>query len=199
MGALLSDEKIFHKNQLQQFSEFLNQSDFICGHNILAHDLTYLQLHAGNPGWGIDKAIDTLLLSPLLFPKTPYHHLLKDDKLQSDEKNNPLNDAKKAKNLFFDELTAFQKLDEEFKTILYQLLKDQQGFANFFKYAGYNSITDKKDLPLLIHRHFEKRFCSNSDLHQFIQFSPVALAYTLALLNCNARFSISPRQRTSQP
>ncbi len=192
MGALLSDEKIFHKNQLQQFSEFLNQSDFICGHNILAHDLTYLQLHAGNPGWGIDKAIDTLLLSPLLFPKTPYHHLLKDDKLQSDEKNNPLNDAKKAKNLFFDELTAFQKLDEEFKTILYQLLKDQQGFANFFKYAGYNSITDKKDLPLLIHRHFEKRFCSNSDLHQFIQFSPVALAYTLALLNCNDRFSITP-------
>lgn len=43
------------------------------------------------------NVIDTLYLSPLLFPHRPYHKLLKDDKLQTEEINNPLNDAKKAK------------------------------------------------------------------------------------------------------
>jgi ATP-dependent DNA helicase RecQ len=38
-------------------------------------------------------AIDTLPLSPLLFPKKPYHRLIKDDKLFSDQLNNPINDA----------------------------------------------------------------------------------------------------------
>ena len=192
IGAHLSDESIFHKNQLEQFSAFIDQSDYICGHNILAHDLTYLQLHMGNPGWGVDKAIDTLLLSPLLFPKTPYHHLLKDDKLQTDERNNPLNDAKKARNLFYDEVAAFQKLDERFKTILYLLLKDQQGYTNFFRFTGYNTTTDKKHLPSLIYGQFATSICSNCDLGQFIQVAPVALAYTLSLLNCNDRFSITP-------
>ena len=52
-------------------------------------------------------AIDTLSLSPLLFPSKPYHALVKDDKLQVDELNNPLNDAIKARDLFFDELKLF--------------------------------------------------------------------------------------------
>lgn len=47
--------------------------------------------------WGEDAdkeiAIDTLCLSPLLFPMRPYHALIKDDKLQSDSLNNPLNDS----------------------------------------------------------------------------------------------------------
>ena len=36
-------------------------------------------------------------------PKKPYHHLLKDDKLQSAQLNNPLNDAMKAQELYEDE------------------------------------------------------------------------------------------------
>ena len=54
--------------------------------------------------------IDTLYLSPLLFPHRPYHALLKDDKLQTDELNNPLNDSIKAMQLFYDEVNAFHAL-----------------------------------------------------------------------------------------
>jgi len=46
-----------------------------------------------------------LFLSPLLFPEKPYHRLLKDDKLQPEELNNPVNDSKKAEELFYDEVT----------------------------------------------------------------------------------------------
>lgn len=52
------------------------------------------------------RTIDTLYLSPLLFPNKPYHRLLKDDELQTDEMNYPLNDAIRAKELFYDEVTA---------------------------------------------------------------------------------------------
>lgn len=63
------------------------------------------------------KVIDTLFLSPLLFPAKPYHSLLKDDKIQTEEMNNPLNDAIKARDLFYDEVEAFKNIDEELKQI----------------------------------------------------------------------------------
>jgi len=68
------------------------------------------------------RVIDTLYLSPLMFPRKPYHALLKDDKLQTDEINNPLNDAIKARDLFFDEVTAFNETDDLLKHIYYGLL-----------------------------------------------------------------------------
>ena len=42
-----------------------------------------------------------------------YHRLLKDDKLQVEELNNPVNDSQKAKDLFFDEVNAFYNLSPE--------------------------------------------------------------------------------------
>ncbi len=119
IGAISSDGLLLHRNDLNELVSFLSKADFICGHNIINHDLIYIAKHLGANSWGEERAIDTLFLSPLLFPKNPYHNLLKDDKLQTDELNNPLNDSQKAKNLFFDEVAAFQKLDDEFKEIIY--------------------------------------------------------------------------------
>lgn len=192
IGCILIDDSAFHKNQPREFEKFIEKSEFICGHNILSHDLIYLQRYFGNAQWGIDKAIDTLLFSPLLFPKQPYHSLLKDDKLQTDELNNPFNDAKKAKDLFFDEVAAFQKLDDEFKGILYSLLSNQKGFTNFFRYINYSGSANKEQLQAIIKKRFEEKICNESDLGLFIETCPVALAYTLALLNCDDRFSITP-------
>ena len=63
----------------------------------------------------IQRTLLTLYFFPLLFPTKPYHALLKDDKLQSEDMNNPLNDSIKAKDLFYDEIAAFQQIDEELK------------------------------------------------------------------------------------
>ena len=192
LGCILSDGSSFHKNQLHEFEKFVEQSDFFCGHNIITHDLVYLQKRFGNAIWGLNKAIDTLHLSPLLFPQNPYHHLVKDDKLQTDDLSNPLNDAIKAKDLFYDEITAFQKLDNEFKTILYQLLSKHTGFDNFFKYVEYSSSETIAQLTAIIRKYFLGKICSSCDIETFVQSSPVSLAYALALLNANDRYSITP-------
>ncbi len=192
IGCILSDEKEFHRNHAYDFNTFIEQSQFICGHNILQHDLVVLQKYFGNAQWGLDRAIDTLPLSPLLFPRRPYHHLLKDDKLQTEELNNPLNDSKKARDLFFSEVDAFQKLDEPFQEILYLLLAEQKGFENFFKYLNYSGRAGMEDLPALIRKQFHGKICGDSDIELFISTSPVALAYTLALLHCDDSLSITP-------
>lgn len=80
-------------------SKFIYDSEYICGHNILAHDIKYIEHLVTSPKDVF--VIDTLCLSPLLFPNRPYHALLKDDKLQVEELNNPLNDSIKAMELFF--------------------------------------------------------------------------------------------------
>ena len=82
----------------------------MCGHNIINHDLNYVGQTLNDAEIKPGAVIDTLFLSPLLFPSKPYHALLKDDKLQYDEANNPLNDAIKAKDLFYDEIASFNQL-----------------------------------------------------------------------------------------
>lgn len=192
IGAVRSDEAIFHKNDAAGFREFIVLADYLCGHNILAHDLVYLQKQLGEPTFGLAKAIDTLLLSPLLFPKNPYHNLLKNDKLQTEERNNPLNDSQKARNLFYDEVNAFNTLPEELKAILASLLNQQPGFSCFFKYLAYTNFLDAELLEQLIWQQFRGQICEHADLGLFISQSPVALAYTLALLNCDDKRSLTP-------
>ncbi len=56
--------------------------------------------------------IDTLLLSPLAFPKNPYHKLVKDYKLVHTAINDPVEDAKNAALLFEDEVRVFVELKQ---------------------------------------------------------------------------------------
>src|SRR5215203_5466997 len=115
IGGIKGDGNSFHSNSITDFITFLNGTEFICGHNILNHDLKYIQKAVDGAGINSSKVIDTLFLSPLLFPTKPYHALVKDDKLQTEDANNPLNDSIKAKNLFFNEVAAFQQADETLK------------------------------------------------------------------------------------
>ena len=96
-GAVREDGAVLHSHSKADFDAFVSKCDTLCGHNIINFDLKYTSLR-GNP-----TIVDTLFLSPLLFPKRPYHHLVKDDKLQVDELNNPVNDSMKARDLLNDE------------------------------------------------------------------------------------------------
>lgn len=107
IGSIKGDGSSFHSGSLAGFIKFLDGSQYIGGHNIFKHDLQYIQNYLNAAGLNDVHYIDTLYLSPLLFPAKPYHALLKDDKLQSEDTNNPLNDAKKARNLFFDEVLYY--------------------------------------------------------------------------------------------
>ena len=96
--------------------EFISSADYLCGHNIISHDICYLKPYLRKSY----KLIDTLYLSPILFPERPYHNLIKDDKILSDQLNNPLSDSLKAKQLFEDEMERFKESTEvcEIETII---------------------------------------------------------------------------------
>ena len=115
LGAVKADNSKFHSKSQNDFAGFISGADYICGHNIFAHDLNYIQHLISNKKE--ISIIDTLHLSALLFPAKPYHALVKDDKLQSEELNNPLNDAIKTMDLFNAEINAFERLEPNIKTI----------------------------------------------------------------------------------
>lgn len=98
IGALRYDGAIFHKASKEELLPFLERVEYLCGHNIIHHDAKYLFEDRQIP-W---RLVDTLYLSPLLFPERPYHRLVKDDKLVSDQMNNPVNDCEKARDLLLD-------------------------------------------------------------------------------------------------
>lgn len=197
-GAIRTDRSTFHSPSVRDFRAFISDADFVCGHNIVHHDLVYL-----NPQLQFEKPlkaapIDTLYLSPLLFPCRPYHRLLKDDKLQSDQLNNPLNDAEKAMQLFFDETDAFQALTQKTKQIFCCLLYSQPEFKGFFDYCGISPskgigiFQSRFNVPKLIQEEFSGRICAHADVEQLTRQCPVELAYALALVGAADYHSVTP-------
>lgn len=181
IGSIKNDGSLFHKNSIPEFVQFLNGTHFICGHNIFNHDLKYIGKALTDAGVNPANIIDTLYLSPLLFPTNPYHSLLKDDKLQSEDLNNPLNDSIKAKELFYDEVTAFKQMDETLKQIFYLILKDKREFQSFFRFIDYKS--ENIELEKLIRQKFEYEICEQVDLFKIISEQSIELAYCLSLIS----------------
>ncbi|GHU78499.1 hypothetical protein FACS1894145_0590 [Bacteroidia bacterium] len=187
IGAL-SEKKELHTKSFDELSVFLEDVEYLCGHNIFAHDLKYLEKPIKHAN--ITKFIDTLYWSPLLFPNRPYHKLVKDDKLQSDDINNPLNDAKKARDLFLAEITAFNQLDENLKKIYYTLLSDHHEFQDFFVYVNYAERV--QDIDSLIKTYFYGKICENASIAKIAGKYPIELCFALALIHATDRYSITP-------
>lgn len=195
-GAVRDDGAVAHTPSAQEFKDFISTCGFLGGHNILHHDLKYLHLN------GQYTIIDTLPLSPLLFPNKPYHHLLKDDKIQVDDLNNPVNDAKKARDLFYDEVEAWNHLEQPKQEIFYYLLKDNTDFSGFFRYVNYTPPTQnsffgrllsaKPDISSLIASCYQGKICGNADLHRLVNKYPTELAYALAIIGADDIMSITP-------
>ena len=195
-GAVREDGAVLHSHSKADFDTFVSTCDTICGHNIINHDLKYIALR-NNP-----SIVDTLFLSPLLFPQRPYHHLVKDDKLQVDELNNPLNDSMKARDLLNDEVAAWNQLSKPRQEIYYQLLHETDQFKGFFKYVGYSSTLQQSflerilrfqlDWEQLILREFEGKICNNADFKTLVKQYPIELAYCLAVIGADDVFSITP-------
>ena len=195
-GAVREDGAVMHTHSTADFDAFVSGCDTVCGHNIIRHDLKYTALR-GNP-----TIVDTLFLSPLLFPKRPYHHLVKDDKLQVDELNNPVNDSMKARDLLNDEIAAWNELAPDRKEIYYQLLHHTMEFGGFFKFIRYVPTTPHSflgriqnaqlDWLKLIPKEFEGKICSHADFGMLVKQYPIELAYCLAVIGADDIFSITP-------
>lgn len=187
LGAVDNDGRQFHSANLSKFAEFIYDYEYIGGHNILVCDLKFLEGVIVNTE--MTRFIDTLCLSPLLFPSRPYHRLLKDDKLNTETLSNPLNDSVKSMELFCDEIEAFKSLDEELKEIYYSLLHKQREFSGFFEYMHYSADID---VETAIHSYFRNRICFNKHLDFMIANHPTELAYCLAIISSDDKHSITP-------
>ena len=134
IGAVNQNGETFHSSVLGDFLKFISSAEYLCGHNIVSHDFYYLKPFLRQSY----KLIDTLYLSPILFPEKPYHNLVKDDKIISDQLNNPLSDSLKAKQLFEDELERFKVLPDNVRKAYFTLLNENIYFKGFFDFAQYN-------------------------------------------------------------
>ena len=187
IGALRDDGATFHQASQTALNQFLQEGkvDYICGHNLIHHDAHYLHLN------GI--LIDTLYLSPLLFPKRPYHHLVKDDKLMSEQMNNPVNDCEKAKELLMDEIAAWNLLSENKRKIFTLLLQHEKEFRGFLKYVGTIETDETTtDVSELILSEYKNHICAHADIPTLAAQSPCGLAYALALIGTDDYQSVTP-------
>lgn len=188
IGAVGSDGKTLHSTSRKKFASMAHGYSYLCGHNIVAHDLKYVIEDLKSNGVDADY-IDTLYLSPLFFPTASHHNLLKDDKLQSEDINNPLSDARKAKDLFFEEIARFALWDENIRVIFSTLLNNISGFNGFFKFVDSKPVSG---ITEIIKDAFAEELCDNVDLESLVNDYPVELAYSLALINSDEDPSIIP-------
>lgn len=187
IGILRWDGAKYHSADKRAAISFLEDVDFVCGHNVIHHDMKYL-LGDEVQRW---QLVDTLYVSPLLFPERPYHHLLKDDKLMNEQMNNPVNDCEKACDLLMDEIAKWKALPDAHRFIYATLLRDVPEFAGFLAMVDAE-VCDETTLLEHIHTAYDGRICRHADLAAIIEQQPVELAFALALISTTERYSITP-------
>ncbi len=187
IGALRWDRCIYHATNKRELYDFLKDIDFICGHNIIHHDAKYL-FGEEKHNWAL---VDTLYVSPLLFPQKPYHRLVKDDKLVRDQINNPVNDCEKARDLLMDEVAQWNALSEERKIIFASLIQDTTEFSGFIEFVQ-SRIEAPKNLAHIISTTYDDKICKNANIEHIINMYPCELAYALALIDTTDHRSITP-------
>ena len=99
-------------SELAKLDDLADGTDFLLGHNLIDFDLPHLA--AARPGLRLLKlpAVDTLRLSPLAFPRNPYHGLVKhyqDGGLKRGRVNDPELDSRLALEVFRDEQAALKE------------------------------------------------------------------------------------------
>ncbi|MBD5375692.1 MAG: RecQ family ATP-dependent DNA helicase [Bacteroides sp.] len=187
IGSIRWDGAVFHAANKRELMTFLKDVEFVCGHNIVNHDAKYLFCEEKHTY----KLVDTLFLSPLLFPERPYHRLVKDDKLISEQMNNPVNDCEKARDLLMDEVARWVALPPSKQLIYATLLHERDEFQGFFTFVNAK-IGLIGSLATLIRSEYRNKICQHADIESIIQKFPCELAYALALIDTIDYRSITP-------
>ena len=115
---------------LAKLDEFAEGASFVLGHNLIAFDLPHLEAVKPDLRLLALPAMDTLRLSPLAFPRNPYHHLVKhyqDGGLKRRQINDPELDSRLALELFGDEREALRRSEPDLLAAWHWLTTPQFG------------------------------------------------------------------------
>lgn len=182
VGALLGDLKL-HTHKVEELKSFILAAEYICGHNIIAHDIPLLAKVLGNEIFQHKIMVDTLLWSPILFNENPYHHLVKGYKIVNDsDYNNPLSDCILTEELLNEEQNAFKLLSEEKKQLYASLLSKSEAYKGFLQLVDFKSTTVSNNS---VSQFLKNSICDQSDIEVIIEENPIELAYVIALITAN--------------
>lgn len=188
---------------LTELDRFCQGASALAGHNISRHDLPVLQKIRPDLALFDLPVIDTLILSPLAFPEKPYHRLVKDYKLVSASRNDPVADARLSAELLQDEVESFQAMGAQdiLLPAFYAHAFAQAGapygaMAPLFGTESVEAGLSSRDALALVFSVAEGKVCPHADkqIAEFLGdplFWPSA-AYALAWLTVAGESSVLP-------
>ena len=188
--------------ELATLDALADGASFVLGHNLIAYDLPHLA--AAQPALRLLTlpAVDTLRLSPLAFPRNPYHHLVKhyqDGGLRRGQINDPALDSRLALDVFGDQREALRVADPDLLTAWHRLTTPafegvDRALDDFFSgIRGAGRPTDAEARAAL-GRRLEVGACVTHGREAVAEAdrSGWALAYALAWLSVAGGNSVMP-------
>ena len=187
---------------LARLDDFVDGASFVLGHNLVAFDLPHLV--AAKPDLRLLKlpAVDTLRLSPLAFPRNPYHSLVKhhqDGGLKRGRVNDPELDSRIALQLFGDEREALAKAAPDLLAAWHWLCAPDSTGADraldeFFRQARRARRPSRAEAMAAIDRRLVNAACTTQAGAVIAHAERLgwALAYALAWLSVAGGNSVMP-------
>ncbi len=186
-------------NKLDQITQ---GAAFVLGHNVIAFDQPALSVLHPDLALHQLPLVDTLELSPVAFPQNPYHRLVKDYKLYSTTRNDPVRDAELAYELFLDQADALRQrvLEHPDEALCLHFLltpENGKGVANFFATLRGALRPSLSEAQAAWQRATNDKVCRTGQQHVVNQFLGDTgwhkpLAYVLAWLRVSGGNSVLP-------
>ncbi|GAK53576.1 ATP-dependent DNA helicase, RecQ family [Candidatus Moduliflexus flocculans] len=185
---------------VKALDEFCQNATFLIGHNISRHDLPYLKQEYPHLSLCALPLIDTLFLSPLAFPKNPYHRLIKDYKIVKESVNDPVADARCTISLFRDQWAAFEQMNGNVLGLYGALLSRSfpaDRYQHLFESLTHASLPDPHQSRLIWEQAIAGRACQQQATAIFEQLhdqpaDAASLAYMLAWIQVAGENSVLP-------
>ena len=187
---------------LEKLDDFADGASFVLGHNLIAFDLPHLT--AAKPDLRLLKlpAVDTLRLSPLAFPRNPYHSLVKhyqDGGLKRGRVNDPELDSRLALKLFGDEREALAKAAPDLLSAWHRLCTPDHAGADraldlFFSRLRHARRPSEAEAVAAIGRRLEDTACATWAREVMANADNLgwSLAFALAWLSVAGDNSVMP-------
>ena len=202
------DGESFHKKfggrinhaDWKQLESFAEDSEFLVGHNLITHDFPHLEVTA--PGSKLLQLLllDTLRLSPLAFPRNPYHRLVKhykDGGIVRGLRNNPELDCRETLQLLTEEIDALREMDADLLDCYHWLTTRDStaaGFDRFFATVRGKSCPTGAEAWRAIAKRLggDSCFTQGQNLPGEAAHNGWPLAYALAWLSVAGGDSVMP-------
>ncbi len=188
---------------LARLDAFAEGAEFVLGHNLIAFDLPHLE--AVKPDLRLLElpAVDTLRLSPLAFPRNPYHSLVKhyqDGGLRRGRVNDPELDSRLSLELFGDELEALAKTAPDLLTAYHSLctsepLGPDRALDELFRRLRQGARPSQREAGEAIGRRLDNAACATQARRIVAdggRKSGWPLAFALAWLSVAGGTSVMP-------